>query len=216
MKRIALLVVLMAALMTLGCGKQEQTQAPAEKSATETAAAPAQEPSVVPAEQSATPTTAQTEEATPEQAATETESTAPSMVDQMKEAAQAPAAAVEQAVTESKDTMTAAASSVAETAEEAKQAAMDKMAEGAAVVAETAQAAGAAMAPDSVVLKASYGDVTLPHKMHAENFECSVCHGEGAPGALELGKDKAHALCKGCHQEKGAGPTKCSACHVKS
>ena len=28
----------------------------------------------------------------------------------------------------------------------------------------------------------------------------------------DLGKEKAHPLCKGCHQEKGSGPTKCSGC----
>jgi hypothetical protein len=32
---------------------------------------------------------------------------------------------------------------------------------------------------------------------------------------MELGQEKGHALCQGCHKEKGAGPTTCSGCHEK-
>lgn len=78
----------------------------------------------------------------------------------------------------------------------------------------------AAAIPASVVLEAKMGKVTLPHQKHADMMECATCHGDATPGKLELGKDKAHALCMGCHKEKEAakapaGPTKCAGCHVK-
>lgn len=72
-----------------------------------------------------------------------------------------------------------------------------------------------AFAADTVVLKAKNGDVTFNHKKHSESMECKTCHGEGTPGKIELGKDKAHALCKKCHEDKKAGPTKCGECHKK-
>ena len=81
----------------------------------------------------------------------------------------------------------------------------------AAVTAVTAKASG----PDEVVLEASYGKVTLPHAMHAEAYACSNCHGDSAPGAMELGKDAAHTLCRGCHKDEGVGPTGCKDCHKK-
>jgi predicted CXXCH cytochrome family protein len=77
---------------------------------------------------------------------------------------------------------------------------------------ETAQQA---VSPKTVVLDASYGKVTFPHTLHAEAYDCTTCHGEGIPGRFGLGKEKAHALCKGCHKEVGAGPTGCKDCHVK-
>lgn len=70
-------------------------------------------------------------------------------------------------------------------------------------------------APVEVVLENMKGTVTLPHKMHSDSFDCTVCHGEETPGPLKLGKKEAHKLCKTCHQEKEAGPTKCTGCHVK-
>jgi len=76
-------------------------------------------------------------------------------------------------------------------------------------------AATTAVAADTVVLKAKNGDVTFNHKAHGEKVGCKSCHGEAAPGKLELDKDKAHALCKDCHTTKGAGPTKCGDCHKK-
>jgi DnaJ-class molecular chaperone len=84
-----------------------------------------------------------------------------------------------------------------------------------AVVALTLCYAVSAMAADTVVMKAKNGDVTFNHKAHSTSMECAVCHGEGTPAKLALGKDKAHALCKDCHTKKGAGPTKCGDCHKK-
>ena len=76
-------------------------------------------------------------------------------------------------------------------------------------------AATTAVAADTVVLKAKNGDVTFNHKAHGAANDCKVCHGEGTPGKLTLGKDAAHALCKDCHSKKAAGPTKCGDCHKK-
>ncbi len=71
-------------------------------------------------------------------------------------------------------------------------------------------------APETIVLKAANGNVTLPHKKHAETMECKTCHGDATPGPIEgFAKEKAHALCTGCHKDKGAGPTKCQECHKK-
>ena len=76
-------------------------------------------------------------------------------------------------------------------------------------------AASAATAADTVVLKAKNGDVTFDHKKHSSSGDCKACHGEGTPGKITLGKDAAHKLCKGCHESKKSGPTKCGDCHKK-
>ena len=78
-----------------------------------------------------------------------------------------------------------------------------------------AASAALAAAPDTVTLKAKNGDVTFDHKKHSASGDCKACHGEGTPAKLILGKDAAHKLCKECHQEKKAGPTKCGECHKK-
>ena len=76
----------------------------------------------------------------------------------------------------------------------------------------TALAAG----PESISLPAKMGNVSFPHKKHQELLkECKICHEKG-PGKIEgLGKDWAHKTCKGCHEEKKKGPTKCGECHKK-
>lgn len=68
--------------------------------------------------------------------------------------------------------------------------------------------------PETLVIENKNGNVTLPHAQHGEKYGCSACHGDAAPGPFELGKKKAHTMCKGCHKEKG-GPVKCSGCHKK-
>ncbi|WP_243370259.1 cytochrome c7 [Geotalea sp. SG265] len=77
-------------------------------------------------------------------------------------------------------------------------------------------AAGAAMAADTMTFPAKNGNITFDHKKHQETLkDCKICHEKG-PGKIEgFGKDKAHKLCKGCHEEKKAGPTKCGECHKK-
>ncbi|HSQ78700.1 MAG TPA: cytochrome c3 family protein [Nitrospirota bacterium] len=75
--------------------------------------------------------------------------------------------------------------------------------------------ASAAVAADMITMSAKTGDVTFNHKVHGDSVGCKACHGEGTPGKLTLGKDAAHKLCKGCHDTKKAGPTKCMDCHKK-
>lgn len=84
-----------------------------------------------------------------------------------------------------------------------------------AVVLMVAFASTAAFAADQVTMKAKNGNVTFDHKKHSASGDCKVCHGEGTPAKLTLGKDAAHKLCKGCHETKKAGPTKCGECHKK-
>lgn len=83
-------------------------------------------------------------------------------------------------------------------------------------VALTLSCAVAAMAADTITLAAKNGNVTFNHKKHQDALkDCKACH-EKAPGKIEgFGKDAAHKLCKGCHETKKAGPTKCGECHKK-
>lgn len=76
--------------------------------------------------------------------------------------------------------------------------------------------AGAAFAADVIEFPASIGKVTFNHKKHQESLkDCKACHEKG-PGKIEgWGKDLAHKQCKGCHETKKAGPTKCGECHKK-
>jgi opacity protein-like surface antigen len=73
-----------------------------------------------------------------------------------------------------------------------------------------------AMAQDVMTFPGAMGTVTFDHKMHKEKLkDCKVCH-ENGPGKIEgFGKDWAHKTCKGCHTDKGMGPTKCGECHKK-
>jgi flavoprotein len=73
-----------------------------------------------------------------------------------------------------------------------------------------------ALAADTITLPAKNGNVTFQHKKHVEQLkDCKLCH-EKAPGKIEgFGKDMAHKSCKGCHETKQAGPTKCGECHKK-
>ncbi len=82
----------------------------------------------------------------------------------------------------------------------------------ASVVEKDGQAATTTV--ETVVIDNKNGKVVLMHKRHAEAYGCTVCHGDQEPGPFELGKEKAHALCKGCHKEKN-GPTSCNKCHQK-
>jgi len=100
---------------------------------------------------------------------------------------------------------------VKEAAEDVK----EEMAEAKKATEEAVEAAKQSISPETIVFEASFGNVIFPHLMHSSTFECSTCHGVGTPGLFGLDKDKAHALCKGCHQEKGAGPTACTGCHQK-
>lgn len=78
--------------------------------------------------------------------------------------------------------------------------------------------AGMALAagPETISLPAKMGNVAFPHQKHQDVLKsCKPCH-EKAPGKIEgLNKDWAHKTCKGCHEEKKMGPTKCAECHKK-
>jgi flavoprotein len=82
----------------------------------------------------------------------------------------------------------------------------------------TVFSAGMAMAagPETMTLPAKMGNVTFHHKQHQERLkDCKLCHKAG-PGKIQgFGKEWAHKTCKGCHESKGAGPTKCPDCHKK-
>jgi len=85
-----------------------------------------------------------------------------------------------------------------------------------AAVALTLMTATLALAADVITLPAKNGDIAFNHKKHQEKVaNCKACHEKG-PGKIEgFGKDWAHKTCKGCHADKGAGPTKCAECHKK-
>jgi hypothetical protein len=72
-----------------------------------------------------------------------------------------------------------------------------------------------AMAADSYNYTAKNGNVAFDHKGHSAKLECKLCHGDAAPAKIAIDKDKGHALCKGCHADKKAGPVKCGECHKK-
>ncbi len=75
----------------------------------------------------------------------------------------------------------------------------------------------AADAPASLTLEAKPGNVTFPHKAHADKMKCESCHASAAGGKIEgFGKDKAHGLCIECHKKEAKGPAKCAECHKKA
>jgi opacity protein-like surface antigen len=76
--------------------------------------------------------------------------------------------------------------------------------------------ANLALAADTITLPAKNGNITFAHKKHQEALkDCKICHEKG-PGKIEgFGKEFAHKTCKGCHEERKAGPTKCGECHIK-
>jgi len=86
-----------------------------------------------------------------------------------------------------------------------------------AAAALIAFSAGMAFAADDMTFKAKNGTtIPFPHKAHQEALkDCKVCHEKGAGKIEDFGKDWAHKNCKGCHVEKGKGPTKCGECHKK-
>jgi predicted CXXCH cytochrome family protein len=77
-----------------------------------------------------------------------------------------------------------------------------------------ASAAHAAKTPESITFEARPGNVTFPHKLHAARG-CKPCHAAVPAKLAGFDKDKAHALCKGCHDDQAKGPRKCDGCHVR-
>ncbi len=73
--------------------------------------------------------------------------------------------------------------------------------------------------PTRVLLKNSYGNVVLDHKLHVNSYgvDCSTCH----DALAELSDDNRmtvfHDLCIVCHQDYGVGPysnEQCNQCHL--
>lgn len=68
----------------------------------------------------------------------------------------------------------------------------------------------------------SLGAVTFNHDAH-KSQGCKTCHHAGMKscktchdGAKAMSaKDAFHKNCKGCHKDKGQGPTGCKDCHKK-
>jgi len=195
MKRILWFLLVSALIACVGCESQEQ-----------------------PSTQSAPPVSKPEKEAKAEQV--------PTVVETAKEVAEQAVQQVGETAKAVESTVAEEAKEVATMAEEGKSAAAETVAKVEDKIETTAAAATDSVkqmaseatkpvVPQEVVLKASYGDVTMPHSMHADTYDCSTCHGDGTPAAFDLGKDKAHTLCKGCHKEVGAGPTGCTGCHKK-
>lgn len=70
--------------------------------------------------------------------------------------------------------------------------------------------------PATVDLPTSSGAVLLPHKAHSRRIACGRCHGEGTPRRIQgFGKERAHALCRGCHDSRRNGPRGCADCHKR-
>lgn len=78
-------------------------------------------------------------------------------------------------------------------------------------------ASGLPPPPERVVFRTeSFGDVVVPHAKHlAARVNCRACHGNGRiEKVAAFGKDRGHAICRGCHAEDDRGPLKCLGCHV--
>ncbi|ABB32075.1 cytochrome c3 [Geobacter metallireducens RCH3] len=71
-------------------------------------------------------------------------------------------------------------------------------------------------AADTMIFPAKNGNITFNHKHHTDLLkECKNCH-DKTPGRIaNFGKDYAHKTCKGCHEVRGTGPTRCGLCHRK-
>ena len=71
--------------------------------------------------------------------------------------------------------------------------------------------------PAVLKFNAKPGTVTFPHREHQSRLKCTTCHATDKGGPIEgWGKDKAHALCRACHEKEHKGPTKCMDCHKKA
>ncbi|MFA5516455.1 MAG: hypothetical protein WDA20_09220 [Desulfuromonadales bacterium] len=190
MSKLALFLTAVAMVFFLGaCERQEQTQTPGQPGQQEQPAQPEQERAQPPA----------TEQQRPGQSEEAPAGTTGQTSSMQEPSAQAPSE--EQAAT-------AQPGAAERSADESSEAASQEF---------LGQSPEFGNAPETIVLQAKNGNVTLSHKEHAQRMDCSTCHGEGAPGKIEgFSKDPAHKLCQGCHKEQGAGPTKCQECHIKS
>lgn len=70
------------------------------------------------------------------------------------------------------------------------------------------------------IFKADRGDVRFNHDLHVAQMKqesCIPCHNTDTPTKenkmSRFDQRLAHYFCKGCHREKGRGPTECHECH---
>ncbi|MFO7811404.1 MAG: cytochrome c3 family protein [Pelovirga sp.] len=78
--------------------------------------------------------------------------------------------------------------------------------------------------PEEVVYEVKMGNVTFDHKAHLATGSCKDCHHTGEMVSCKdchnktsevNNKDAFHGLCIDCHKEQGAGPAKCTECHIR-
>jgi hypothetical protein len=89
--------------------------------------------------------------------------------------------------------------------------------------------------PIRIIFKSTAGNVLFDHNMHTSKsgygIGCADCHhtledeGEKPTACGDCHEidsedpvkrsDAFHTQCKGCHEDGGAGPVDCSACHVR-
>ena len=206
MKKLLTVSIIVLAFVLTGCGPSEEKATTQEKPDKETV-------------------TEQVAETT-QQAAGEVKETAQAVADKAAEVEKKAEPAIKEAAADAKEMAgqtTEAAKEMAADAKQATQAAADTVEEKATSAAaattmaadKAVESAKQAISPEMVVLEASYGNITFPHKVHAEAYDCTTCHGDGTPAAFDLDKETAHALCRDCHKQEGAGPTDCRGCHKK-
>lgn len=99
------------------------------------------------------------------------------------------------------------------------------------VVCYAALPAKAPEEPVRLMLETSAGSILFDHKTHTADagygLACDDCHHETQDGSNSCSGedchgpesdptrgDALHTNCKGCHEDGGAGPVECSACHV--
>ena len=85
--------------------------------------------------------------------------------------------------------------------------------------------------PVRLMFKTSAGSILFDHKTHASDdgygLGCDECHHEEQDDTMSCSGeychgpdsdpkrgDALHINCKGCHEDAGAGPVECAACHV--
>ena len=86
--------------------------------------------------------------------------------------------------------------------------------------------------PVRIMFKSTAGKILYDHKTHTADegygVACDDCHHEEqedgsmscsgedchGPESEPTRGDALHTNCKGCHEESGAGPVECAACHV--
>jgi hypothetical protein len=202
MKKLLTLSVILLALAIFGCGSSEEQKSTQDSKQTTTE-------KVAETAKSAVGEVKEVATAVADKAGEIEKQTEPAIKEaaaDTKAMAEAAAEKTDEMVTDAKDATMKAADTAGDTVKSA--AVATTMAAGEAV-----DAAKQAVSPETIVLEASYGNITFPHAMHSSAFDCNTCHGEGTPGLFGLDKEKAHVLCKDCHKEQGVGPTSCKGCH---